>query len=317
MSDSIMVNVDNFIRAETDRMFADLQAAGGGINHAFHLRQPTPVEQQTVVRMNRDTLYSMAIVDLAEPAVVTVPETNGRYLSVMVVNNDHYIHQVIHDAGTHTITSDANHSRYVLIGVRILVDPQDEADVAEVHRLQDLLTIEAASAEPFVMPAYDTASFDAVRHAVLELGRHAPDARRTFGTPEQVDPVRHLIGTAIGWAGLPETEAMYLNVEPRLPVGEYQMVVGDVPVDAFWSISLYNADGFFEANDRGAYSVNSVTAMRNADGTVTVHFGGCGDDRPNCLPIMDGWNYIVRLYRPRPEVLDGSWSFPTVEPVDG
>jgi hypothetical protein len=36
-------------------------------------------------------------------------------------------------------------------------------------------------------------------------------------------------------------------------------------------------------------------------------------DRPNCLPIMDGWNYIVRLYRPRSEILDGTWSFPTIE----
>ena len=54
---------------------------------------------------------------------------------------------------------------------------------------------------------------------------------------------------------------------------------------------------------------------RPADGSVTVHFGGCGDDRPNCLPIVDGWNYAVRLYRPRPEILDGTWTFPTAQPA--
>jgi hypothetical protein len=48
---------------------------------------------------------------------------------------------------------------------------------------------------------------------------------------------------------------------------------------------------------------------------VTVHLGGCDDGRVNCLPIMDGWNYTVRLYRPQPEILDGSWAFPSVEPV--
>ena len=48
----------------------------------------------------------------------------------------------------------------------------------------------------------------------------------------------------------------------------------DVPVDGFWSISVYNADGFFEPNDRSAYSVNNLTATPNADGSVTVHFGG-------------------------------------------
>ena len=100
-----------------------------------------------------------------------------------------------------------------------------------------------------------------------------------------------------------------------MPLGEYKLTVRDVPVDGFWSISVYNADGFFEPNDRNAYSVNNVTATPNDDGSVTVHFGGCADDRPNCLPIMDGWNYTVRLYRPRPEILDGSWTFPAIDPA--
>ena len=59
---------------------------------------------------------------------------------------------------------------------------------------------------------------------------------------------------------------------------------------------MYNRDGFFEPNDRNAYSVNNITAAPNADGSITVHFGGCDDDRPNCVPIMDGWNYTVRMY---------------------
>ena len=130
-----------------------------------------------------------------------------------------------------------------------------------------------------------------------------------------VDPVRHLVATAAGWGGLPDREARYLGVEPGLPVGEYKLTVRDVPVDGFWSISVYNAEGFFQPNDRHAYSVNNITATANDDGSVTVHFGGCGDDRHNCLPIMDGWNYTIRLYRPRPEVLDGSWAFPTIEPA--
>ena len=90
------------------------------------------------------------------------------------------------------------------------------------------------------------------------------------------------------------------------------VTVHDVPVDGFWSISVYNAEGFFEPNDRNAYSVNNLTATRNDDGSVTVHFGG-DDDRANLLPIVDGWNYTVRLYRPRAEVLDGAWTFPEIE----
>ena len=57
-----------------------------------------------------------------------------------------------------------------------------------------------------------------------------------------------------------------------------------------------------------AISVNNVTAKKDADGAVTVHFGG-DPTQPNYLRIMPGWNYTVRLYRPRPEVLDGKWTF--------
>ena len=44
-------------------------------------------------------------------------------------------------------------------------------------------------------------------------------------------------------------------------------------------------------------------------------FGEKHDERMNCLPIRDGWNYSVRLHRPRPEILDGSLELPAVEPV--
>jgi hypothetical protein len=89
----------------------------------------------------------------------------------------------------------------------------------------------------------------------------------------------------------------------------------DVPVDGFWSISLYNADGFFQKNDLGAYSLNNSTATKNADGSVTVRFGGCDGKVANCLPIVKGWNYTVRLYRPRKQVVDGTWKFPAVQPA--
>ena len=75
----------------------------------------------------------------------------------------------------------------------------------------------------------------------------------------------------------------------------------EIPVGAFWSVSLYNADGFFEPNNIDGYVVNSETGTRNDDGSMTVHLGGCDDGRVNCLPIMEGWNYVVRLYQPGPE----------------
>lgn len=310
---TIAVTVENFARAESDRMLASFQQDAGGVNRLKHTRTPTPLEHQPVIRMNRDTLYSAAVVDIAEGATVTVPDAGGRYISVMVVNQDHYVNRILHDPGEHSLTLAEVDTPWVAVAARILVDPTDAADVARVNALQDELRIEAGTSRPFQPPDYDRASLDATRKALLELAKHLGRFDHAFGARGDVDPVRHLVATAAGWGGLPDQEARYLGVDPRLPVGEYELTVRDVPVDGFWSVSVYNADGFFDPNDRNAYSVNNVTATPNEDGSITVHFGGCDGDRLNCLPIMDGWNYTVRMYRPRPEVLDGSWAFPSIE----
>jgi hypothetical protein len=309
------VNVDNFARAETHRMMADLQRDAGAVNRFRHNREPAPVDQQTVIRMNRDTLYSFAVVDLSGGSTLSLPDAGDRYLSVMVVNEGHFINQVFHDAGRHELTADEVGSAYAVVAARTLVDPHDPADLAAVAEVQDRLVLEAGAERAFVMPDYDTESMDRTRSSLLSLGADMTSFGRSFGRKEDVDPVHHLVASAAGWGGLPDTEATYVGVAPGLPVGEYELTVGaDVPVDGFWSISVYNADGFFEPNDRDAYSVNNITAARNGDGSVTVLFGGDGDPARNSLPITKGWNYLVRLYRPRPEVLDGSWTFPTITP---
>ena len=310
---AIKVNVDNFVRAETDRMFADLQAQTGGVNRLGHNREPADVDSQAVIRLNRDTLYSFGVVDVSSSANITVPEHGDRYVSVMLVNQDHLVERIIHEPGTHDLTAEQLGSAYVFVAVRILVDPTDPDDVAAVVALQDQFALTAASSVPFEMPDYDTASFDATRTALLALADGLDAFDRMFGARGEVDPIRHLIGTAAGWGGLPSSEATYIGVSPHKPVGAYELTVGEVPVDAFWSISVYNAEGFFEPNPAGMYSVNSVTGVRNDDGSITVRFGDHGPDAPNAIPITDGWNYLVRLYRPRPEVLDGRFRFPTLD----
>ncbi|NDR57048.1 DUF1214 domain-containing protein [Pseudoruegeria sp. M32A2M] len=313
-ADGVVVNVDNFVRAETADQFDRSLGLTGGVNAWYHFREPAPIDNQSVIRMNRDTLYSGAIVDISEGARLILPDTGDRYVSVMVVNEDHYVNRIFHEPGTHELSIEEFDTPYVLLAARTLVDASDPDDIRAANALQDLYVIEANSAQPYSHPAYDTESYKATYEPLLELGRGVPDARRTFGKKEDVDAVRHLLGTAWGWAGLPEHEAFYLNVEPNLPVGAYALNVRDVPVDAFWSVSVYNRDGFFEENELGAYSVNSITGTPNADGSVTIHLGG-DPESDNHLPIADGWNYTVRLYQPRAEVLDGSWTFPTVEPV--
>ncbi len=89
----------------------------------------------------------------------------------------------------------------------------------------------------------------------------------------------------------------------------------DVPVDGFWSISVYDAKGRFVKDKFDAYTLNNITATKDADGSITVQFGGCDGRTANCLPIFPGWNYMVRLYRPRLEILKGTWNFPEAQPL--
>lgn len=311
---AVLVNVDNFARAETSAQFDRGLAGTGGLNKWLHFREPTPLDMQTVIRMNRDTLYSSTMVDITKGATLTIPDAGDRYMSVMAVNEDHYINKVFHGAGTYELTIEEFHTPYLALAVRTLVNASDPDDIAIANALQDQFKVEANSSRPYTHPEYDAASYQSTFDALIELSRGISDTHRTFGKKEDVDPVRHLLGTAWGWGGLPIEEAFYLNVDPRLAVGAYQITVKDVPVDAFWSITVYGADGFLHENDFNAYSVNNITATPNPDGSITVNFGGDPED-VNHLPISEDWNYTVRLYQARPEILDGTWVFPTVQAV--
>ncbi len=309
-----IVTIDNFVRVASDIEFGKYIELTGGVNAFNHMREPTAIDTQPTIRMNRDTLYSQAIIDISEGAMLVLPETGERYISAQIINQDHFMPEVFIGGGSYKLDMKTFETPFVMAAIRILVDSSDPEDVAEVHVLQDQLQIEAKSSQPFIVPDYDRKSFENVLKAVIELGRFATDSTRTFGPRNGIDPVKYMIGAAIGWGGLPDDQALYINVEPGLPVGEYKIEVpADVPAEEFWSVSLYNADGFFEKNALDAYSVNSVTGTPNDDGSMTVHLGGCDDERLNCLPIMEGWNYIVRLYRPGAAASDGSWSFPTAE----
>jgi len=311
----ITVNVDNFARAETDMQINRMLKMEKSVNKWHHNRLPTPLDKQNVIRMNRDTLYSFATVDISKGATIIMPDAGKRYMSLMVINNDGYINKVFHGGGTYKLTMKEFDTHYVVLIVRTLVNAAEDADIKAANALQDKMKIDAASAKPFVMPNYDKKSYEATYKPLLELSKGVPDTRKMFGKKADVDPVRFILGSAFGWGGLPIEEAYYLNVNPNLPIGEYQVTVKDVPVDAFWSISVYNKNGYFQKNDLDAYSVNNISGKPNKDGSFTVHFGGCKDKRVNCLPLTEGWNYAVRLYQPRKEILDGTWKFPGPTPV--
>ena len=313
----VPVTVDNYNRAQTDVYFA-LVAKGGGFGKLMHGRELAPIDQHGIIRPNRDTLYSMAVFDLeADPVTITLPDAGKRFLAMQAINEDQYTQSVYYGAGSHTLTREMIGTRYALVIVRLLVDPRNPGELQRLHGLQDALQVTQRNRGTFQVPNWDEASRKKVQAALLQLGNTISDTRRMYGANEkQVDPVRHLIGSAMLWGGNPEADALYLPITPDGNDGRtnYRLTVRDVPVDGFWSLSVYNREGYFEPNEYGAYSVNSNTAIKSPDGSAVIRFGGCDGKIPNCLPITKGWNYTVRLFRPRPEILDGRWKFPVARP---
>jgi len=316
---TVPVTADNFARAESDTYFARL-AKGEAFGKLRHLRELARVANQTVIRLNRDTLYSSGVFDLdAGPVTITLPDPGKRYVSLQVVDEDHYTRHMFYGAGTHTLTRAQIGTRYVMAAMRFFVDPTSPADFEAVHRLQDAVKVEQPGGPgSFLTPPWDPAGQKGVRDALLALAATLPDTDRMFGARGQVDAVRHLIGAASAWGGIPEKETTYLNVVPVRNDGKtvHALQVRDVPVDGFWSISVYNAQGYYEPNPQNAYTLNNLGARKEADGSVKVQFGGCDGKALNCLPIMAGWNYMVRLYLPRAEVLNRQWVFPSAQAIN-
>ncbi|WP_083533270.1 DUF1214 domain-containing protein [Bosea sp. WAO] len=308
------VTVENFARAETDLYFSGI-VKNGGFGKFDHTREPAPLDKQTVIRLNRDTLYSSAVFDLdAGPVTITIPDAGQRFVSMQVFTQDQYTHQVAHKPGAYTLTRDAIGTRYVAVAFRTLANPADKQDMTQAHAVQDAIKVEQPGGPgKFEVPAWDQASQKKVRDLLVALSDTLPDKNRMFGTRAEVDPVRFLLGAASAWGGNPDKEAIYLNIVPEKNDGKvvYGLKVpASVPVDGFWSVTVYNAEGFFTPNALDAYSLNNITAKKSADGSFDIQFGGCDGKVANCLPVTPGWNYMVRLYRPHAEILSGTWAFP-------
>jgi len=308
------VTVHTVVRAESDMAFKNIYDMVGFSVFA-HMRAPVALDQQDVIRMNRDTIYSTTILDLSKPAFITMPETDGRYMNLQVVSQDHYSYAVT-QSGRHEIDKDKVGTPYAYVIIRTFMDADDPADIAEANALQDKMTIEGGGDGPLDIPNWNVEQMVVARDALNTLGKLGISTSRALGMKDEVDPIDHLVAAASGWGGLPEKFAFYILGAVANPDGSpHTLTVKDVPVDSFWSVTIYGADGFIHENELGVYSFNNVTAKPNEDGSFTINFGGCGDGGDNCLPISEGWNYAIRMYEPRAEILDGSWSFPKIEPV--
>lgn len=288
--------------AETSRQLLKGQDLAG-VNKFSHKRTLTPTDNQPVVRMNRDTYYSMALVDVSQGATITMPEIpDDKYMSVQPVTEDHRIQPMFYGAGTFSLTTHTGTHLYLIVRLDSTFSEE------EVATLQGQMQISANSNKVFGAEPVSEESFRAVENAlkakmpgiVKQEGVTALAGMFTAPTDESNElftKEKYEVGAAVGWGGAQWEDNIY-EISGDYPVDTcHQATFKDPKNKAFWSITVYDKSGFM-FND--VANISSNTATSNQDGTYTVSFG-CGQDAPNNLAtanVSGVFNLAVRHYQP-------------------
>lgn len=314
-----VVKPQDYPTVETSRQMLKNQD-DAGVNKFLHKRELTPTDKQTVVRMNRDTFYSFALVDVSEGASITIPEVpEGKYVSVQPVTEDHRIQPMFYGSGTFELKTHTGTHLYLIIRLDSTLSKE------EVRGLQNSMSISANSSDKFEAEAVDKASFDKVEEelkakmpaiyerdgvdALVGMFTAPTDASNQFFSEEKYE-----VGAAIGWGGAQLIDNIY-EVSGNYPSKVCHQATFEDPMDkAFWSFTVYNKQGFMFSDQA---SVNSNSAKPNDDGTYTVSFG-CAKDAPNNIATKNRSGVFtlgVRHYQPGDKVQQGYRLLPLVEAV--
>lgn len=312
------VTDENYALAETQVIFTDyvvkIAAATNtnGVGVFMHNKKPLDPKDRTVMRINFDTQYSFALLDLTEEAVLTMPETEGRYQSAWFITEEHYNPMALNAPGEYIINQKNTGSKYVMIVIRTQVNMKDSDDMAIASKLQDGLKLSQKDRGSYTASnQWDMEEILAMRKKYQKVANEKGiTSEMMFGKKEDLTLENHNCGTAYGWGGFTKDQAVYPGYLPET-TDPATFTLKDVPVNAFWSITVYDQDGFPQGE---VYNINSSFAKANKDGSVIIHFGG-DKNADNYMDIFEGWNFTLRLYQPTEEYFNGTWTKPELIPV--
>ena len=308
------VDAYNFLRAETDMQMKGYSSKPFTFGQFTHGRKAYDVNHQVTLSGNRDTIYSFGVFDLSKSDLtITMPDSKGKYMTLMPISENHDVYPGLNAPGTYTFTQSEVGTRYMVFVVRVLMDPNDPKDMERAHKLQDgIVTTQTDKGDASGLQDWDEKEMLKIRKAYNTLGSAASSSSKFFGVKCDNSYLDKAMGVAVGWGGMQESDARYIPAQVEKNDGKtaYTITVpADVPADGFWSVTVYNQERFMVVNEYNSYSLNSLTAKKNADGTATLHLGG-DPKAENYLYIPKDWLYIVRFYQPRKEIIDGTWVFP-------
>ena len=308
-----VVTDENYGLAESEIIFADyvgkIAAATGtnGMGEWLHLRKGADPKDRAIMRINFDTIYSTVMLDLTEPATLTMPETDGRYQSAWIITDEHYNPLAFVQPGTYELTQENVGRRYAMVGMRTQVNVMDPDDLAAVHALQDQLKIEQADKGSFEPSGnWDMEEVLAMRAKYQQIGKEEGITSEVmFGKKGEVPLKEHNVGTASGWGGFTAERAVYPSIYAESTEPQTLMLKA-VPTEAFWSVTIYDADGYPQGD---SYNINSAFAVPEEDGSFIIRFGG-DKNAANYMDVFEDWNLALRIYEPTEPYFNGEWVMP-------
>jgi hypothetical protein len=298
----IEVGRHNYQEAEVARNF-NRWAANGANNKLLHMTTVTPSGPAPTVRMNRDTLYSAAILDTsAGTASITLPE-GDLYQSVLMVDTQGYARGFVLEPGTHSVSTD---TKFVWVLVRTGL----EKGLDEARRMQSLVTVQGMGGNTYASLKYDEESLAKLTRNLIDEAIAEDNGDLYYGNyPGQVDEAKRLRSTAAGFGGMNGTN-MYKFVEAIDNNVCMQSTFADPKATEFFSFTLYDTDGYLMD---GNTVINSRDMTGNRDTTYTVHIN-CGDDAINNISAPAEYGtigYAWRVYGASKEVENRTW-----DPID-
>ena len=312
------VTDENYALAETQVIFSDYVkkiaklTGTNGVGVFLHNPKGANPKDKTVMRINFDTIYSFVVLDLKESATLVMPETNGRYQSAWFITEEHFNPMAISKPGTYTVTQAEMGSRYIMIAIRTQANVENQEDMKIANALQQKLEIHQKDRGSY--KASNSWNMDEIMAMRSKYQKIVEDKHLTtdsfFGPKGQRSLELQNAGTSFGWGGFTKEQAAYPAYFPTTTAAQ-TLTLKDVPVHAFWSITVYDKGGYPQTD---TYNINSQFAKKNADGSITIHFGGDAK-QDNYMETFEGWSFILRLYQPKEAYFDGSWKKPVLELV--
>ena len=306
--------------------------------------------EDVVVRMNNDTFYQMAFVTLKDGPVYLESDApvKDRFNSFQLMDNRNANYRnVIYPAGEYTlfhgekpaqIRGEAIEVPSELSVVIVRVEVRDKNDPDDLAAAKAVFNgIKIKGDQPAEFPDIDLLS-DFSDEVAAEANRKMDETfasvpfRETVVGPGQepgrdVPFLNHAAGTKGGWGGPATSHSSYETIffdkdgeEMTGGSGPYTVTIEEPPVDAFWSITVYDTDrgGFLHPNDDDRYHINNTAAVKNDDSTVTFLFKqSCEPSDLNCLEVPAGrFDLTARFYLPDEAIQTGDWTLPKILKAD-